>query len=119
MTGPEFPWQPQDEEGPVFKEPWEAQAFSLVVALQQQGCFSWGEWAAALSEAIDRAQQQGDPDLGNTYYRHWLGALEKLAAKKGLADVDAMLARKEQWRSAYLNTPHGEPVRLDSTTLAG
>ena len=40
-----FPAQPTDDDGPVFNEPWEAQAFSLVLALHEKGQFSWDEWA--------------------------------------------------------------------------
>jgi nitrile hydratase accessory protein len=97
---------------PVFAEPWEASAFALAVRLSGEGHFTWGEWAAALSEEIRAAQQQGDSDLGDTYYRHWLRALERLCAERGLvSDVEAH-GRKEAWRRAYLNTPHGKPVSL-------
>ena len=70
-----FPHQPQDDQGPVFNEPWEAQAFALVIALHEQELFSWQEWAGVLNEQIALAQAGGDPDLGNTYYQHWLVAL--------------------------------------------
>ncbi|HYB54701.1 MAG TPA: nitrile hydratase accessory protein, partial [Alphaproteobacteria bacterium] len=46
------------------------------------------------------------------YYRHWLAALERLAAEKGLADRASLLARKEAWAEAYRLTPHGKPVEL-------
>lgn len=110
----DFPLQPRDDEGPVFNEPWEAQAFGLVLALHEQGLFTWPEWAISLSGEISLAQQQGDPDLGNTYYRHWLRALEKIAAAKGLSNFSEMDARADKWRSAYLNTPHGQPIQLDA-----
>jgi nitrile hydratase accessory protein len=70
-----LPFQPHDDEGPVFAEPWQAQAFALAVRLADEGLFTWDEWAAALSAEIARAQEAGDPDLGNTYYQHWLRAL--------------------------------------------
>ena len=35
------PGIPIGSDGPVFCEPWEAQAFSIVLALQQQGIFTW------------------------------------------------------------------------------
>ncbi len=110
----DFPHQPQDEEGPVFKEPWEAQAFALVIALHQQGRFTWPEWAAALSEQIVRAQEAGDPDLGDSYYQHWLAALESLSREKQLASMEEMQRRRSQWRSAYLDTEHGKPVELSA-----
>jgi nitrile hydratase accessory protein len=107
-----IPGIPRDEGGPVFREPWEAQAFALAVALNARGLFTWTEWAAALGEEIKRAQAAGDPDLGNTYYRHWLAALERLVAHKGLTST-AMLARtREAWDRAADRTPHGSPIEL-------
>ena len=81
------PGIPRDAEGPVFREPWEAQAFAMTLALHERGLFSWPEWAATLGEEIKRAQAAGDPDTGETYYRHWLNALERIVAAKGLADM--------------------------------
>lgn len=109
---PDFPLQPRDAEGPVFKEPWQAQAFGLVLALHQQGHFSWEEWATALSEEIKTAQQAGDPDLGDTYYQHWLVALEKITIAKGITRAEEMRERKAEWHDAYIHTPHGKPVEL-------
>lgn len=110
----QFPFQPLDDEGPVFNEPWQAQAFALVVALHEKGLFSWQEWAAVLSDEIRDAQQLGDPDLGNTYYQHWLKALEKISLLKKLSSSDELAERKTQWHSAYLNTPHGKPIVLSA-----
>ncbi len=42
------------------------------------------EWAQRLAEEIQRAQAVGDPDLGDTYYQHWLSALERLGSREGL-----------------------------------
>ena len=102
----------QDTEGPVFAEPWQAQAFALAVKLQDEGLFSAAEWAAALGAEIKAAQARGDPDDGTTYYRHWLAALERLVTEKGLVDRTALETRKDDWTEAYRNTPHGQPVRL-------
>ena len=109
-----FPQQPLEQGEPVFKEPWEAQAFSLVIALHEQGAFSWDEWASALSESIKQDQAAGDPDTGETYYQHWLGALEKLVVAKGLSLPTEMADRKEAWKQSYLATPHGQPIELKS-----
>ncbi len=108
-----LPGQPRDEAGPVFKEPWEAQAFALALELHEAGHFTWSEWAEALGAEIKAAQARGDPDLGDTYYRHWLAALERLAAEKGLVPAGDLAARKAAWRQAFLDTPHGQPVALD------
>src|SRR3954471_5122735 len=80
-----LPGLPCDAEGPVFREPWEAQAFAMALALHRRGVFTWPEWAATLADEITRAQLAGDPDTGETYYRHWLAALERLVGEKGLA----------------------------------
>jgi nitrile hydratase accessory protein len=72
----DLPGLPRDDSGPVFKAPWQAQAFALALALHERGAFTWPEWAAALTAAIRRAQAAGDPDTGDTYYQHWLDALE-------------------------------------------
>ncbi len=107
-----LPGQPAGDAGPVFREPWEAQAFALAVELSQAGHFTWNEWARALSEEIKAAQTAGDPDLGDTYYHHWLAALERLVAEKGLVIPDDMRSRRDAWERAYLDTPHGRPVEL-------
>ena len=111
----ELPRLPRDAGGPVFAEPWEAQAFALAVKLSEQGHFTWKEWAAALAEELKAAEVRGEPDDGSQYYHHWLATLERLVAAKGLTDPSAMLARKEAWAEAYRRTPHGKPVELAQT----
>ena len=103
---------PGDEDGPVFAEGWQAEAFATAHALADAGLFSWGEWVEALSAAIADAQAAGDPDLGDTYYDHWVAALESLCARKGLVDRSTVDAQTMAWHDAYLHTPHGEPVLL-------
>ena len=78
-----LPSLPRDAGGPVFREPWEAQAFAIALALYERGLFTWPEWAATLADEIKRAQMAGDPDTGETYYHHWLAALERLVAREG------------------------------------
>jgi len=103
---------PCDAEGPVFREPWEAQAFAMTLALHARGLFTWPEWAATLGAEIKKAQDLGDPDTGETYYRHWLNALERLISEKGITDR-AMLARyHDAWDHAADRTPHGKPIEL-------
>jgi nitrile hydratase accessory protein len=110
----ELPGLPHDEAGPVFHEPWEAQAFALAVRLSESGYFTWPEWVEVFSQEIKAAQERGDPDLGDTYYQHWLGALERICTEKGLVLQAALKQRKAAWRRAYLNTPHGQPIRLSA-----
>ena len=107
-----LPQIPRDTGGPVFAEPWEAQAFALAVKLSEQGHFTWKEWTAALASELKAAENRGEPDNGSQYYHHWLAALERLVAAKGLTDPDAMRKRKEDWAEAYRRTPHGKPIEL-------
>lgn len=107
-----LPALPRDQDGPVFNEPWEAQAFALAVRLAEAGYFTWSEWVEVLSQEIKTAQERGDPDLGDTYYQHWLNALERLCTAKGLVGREEMCQRQEEWRRAYRHTPHGQPVEL-------
>jgi len=109
----QLPSLPRDDQGsPVFREPWEAQAFAMVVRLHEAGHFTWPEWAAALAEQIRLAQAAGDPDLGDTYYRHWLAALEHVVTVKGMVHSDELAQRKAAWAEAARITPHGAPIEL-------
>jgi nitrile hydratase accessory protein len=115
----DLPALPRDNDGPVFREPWEAQAFALAVRLSEAGCFSRAEWAAALGQEIRAARERGDPDPGTTYYQHWLRALERLCVEKGLVTGPDVQRRTEAWRQAYLHTPHGRPVELSTAERGG
>ena len=108
----EVPSIPRDEGGPVFRAPWEAHAFAMALTLHQRGVFTWPEWAAALAEEIKRAQVAGDPDTGDTYYRHWLATLEKLVAQKGVTSMDMLHRYRDAWDHAADRTPHGKPIEL-------
>ena len=107
-----LPPLPRDEEGPVFAEPWQAQAFALAVKLSEQGYFTWKEWSHALGDELSAAAARGEPDDGSRYYHHWVAALERLVTEKGLTDSPTLLERQEAWTDAYRHTPHGEPVAL-------
>lgn len=106
------PGIPCGAEGPVFNEPWEAQAFAMAVTLQERGLFTWGEWATLLGEEIGKAQAAGDPDTGATYYHHWLATLERIVLQKGVTNADTLLRTKSAWDHAADRTPHGEPIEL-------
>ncbi len=106
------PSLPRGPDGLVFRAPWEAHAFAMALALHECGLFTWAEWAATLADEIKRAQQAGDPDTGDTYYRHWLAALERLAAEKAVADPAALARMRAAWRRAAARTPHGAPISL-------
>jgi nitrile hydratase accessory protein len=114
-----LPGIPRGPEGPVFREPWEAQAFAMAMALHERGLFSWGEWTAVLGDEIKRAQAKGDPDTGETYYRHWLAALERIVGEKGVTDAATLRRYREAWDHAADRTPHGEPIELEPRDFAG
>ena len=97
---------PKDDEGPVFAEPWEAQAFAMAVKLNEAGVFQWGEWAETLG-----AELKAHPE--RPYYESWLAALEKLVEAKGVMTGAERLARVEDWDRAAKATPHGQPITLN------
>jgi len=102
----------RDEDAPVFRAPWEAQAFAMTVKLHEAGHFTWQEWAARLGAELAAARDRGEPDDGSHYYHHWLAALEKLVAEKGLLTSEQLAARKDEWERAARETPHGNPIEL-------
>jgi len=108
----EVPGIPHDTDGPVFSEPWQAQAFAMALALHERGLFTWSEWATALAAEIKRAQGLGDPDTGETYYSHWLATLEKLVAEKGVTTAENLHRYRDAWDHAADRTPHGAPIEL-------
>jgi len=114
MEALSMPGLPQDAGGPIFNEPWEAKAFAMTLRLHERGLFTWPEWAQALSRQLTHAQGHGDPDLGDTYYQHWLAALETLVAAKGAASAEDLERCAQAWREAAEHTPHGQPIVLSS-----
>lgn len=108
----ELPGLPGDDAGPVFKSPWEAHAFALALTLHERGTFTWKEWAQALSEVIADVRRRGEPDTGEDYYRHWLTALERMVAQKGIVTEALLQQRRRQWDEAARRTPHGQPIAL-------
>ena len=109
---------PRDSDGPVFREPWEAQAFAMALALHERGLFTWPEWAAMLAAEIKRAQQAGDPDTGETYYHHWLNALERMVTDKGITDAETLRRYHDAWDHAADRTLHGLPIELKPEDIA-
>ncbi|MGH8516972.1 MAG: nitrile hydratase accessory protein [Panacagrimonas sp.] len=107
---------PRDLEGPVFREPWEAQAFALVVQLHRRGVFTWTEWADALSGEIAAVKRRGEADTGIDYYRHWLAALEHLLEHKGIAGEARLRQRREEllanWPSGHDHVARRDPVAI-------
>ena len=112
-----IPGIPRGPDGPVFRAPWEAHAFAMAVALHDAGVFAWGEWAATLGDEIKKAQAAGDPDTGATYYHHWLAALERIVAEKGVTTAAALARYRHGWSHAAARTPHGQPIALTAKDL--
>jgi nitrile hydratase accessory protein len=110
---------PRDAEGPVFREPWEAQAFAMALMLHERGVFTWNEWAETLGAEIKRAQAAGDPDTGETYYHHWLATLERLVAAKGVTTPEILHRTRDAWDHAADRTPHGRPIELRAEDFEG
>ena len=108
--------QPRDADGPVFTEPWQAEAFAMTVRLHEAGCFTWTEWATTLADVLREARARGEVDDGSRYYDHWLVALERLITAKRVLDAADLVRRKADWAEAYRRTPHGRPVELRSTS---
>jgi len=106
-----LPALPRDDEGPVFKAPWEAQAFAMTLSLHAAGAFTWREWADALAAELSAAAH-GEVDDGSHYYEHWLTALEMLVAKKGVVPEQELERRMDEWDAAVRATPHGKPIEL-------
>ena len=96
---------PKDQDGPVFAEPWEAQAFAMAVKLNEAGVFQWSEWAETLG-----AELKAQPE--RPYYESWLAALEKLVEGKGVMTEEERRARVGDWERAAKATPHGQPIVL-------
>src|ERR1700691_3717440 len=109
---------PQDADGPVFRAPWEAEAFALALQLNARGLFTWKEWATTLGDEIRKAQAAGDPDTGETYYHHWLATLERIVAEKGLTDARTLARTRDAWERACGRTPHGTPIELRTDDFA-
>ena len=107
-----LPRIPRDDEGPVFRAPWEAQAFAMAVMLHERGHFTWKEWAGRLADEIAAATGRGEIDDGKRYYHYWLAALEKLVADKRIVLADELRARRDAWEEAARTTPHGQPIVL-------
>ncbi len=99
---------------PKFEEPWHADVFALTMELSDNGHFSWVEWTATLGSHLQAAAESGGPGDGSNYYDVWLDALEELLVKKKFVSPDDMTVMRDAWVSAYLETPHGAPVRLDA-----
>ena len=96
----------------MFREPWEAQAFAMALALHERGVFSWPEWATMLATELKDAHGTDDADTDENYYHHWLAALERLLTEKGVTDSRMLARYRNAWRRATGRSPHGTPIEL-------
>lgn len=110
---------PRDADSPVFREPWEARAFAMALALNEGGLFTWDEWATTLGDEIRKSQAAGDPDTGHSYYRHWLATLERIVAEKGVTSAQMLARYHDAWDHAAERTPHGMPIELQPEDFGG
>jgi nitrile hydratase accessory protein len=101
-----------EQDGPVFVEPWHAELFAITHAMASDGVFSWADWAGHFAMALKSADESGAPKDGSAYYDIWLAAFEDFLIANGLADATGLANRKNAWTEAYLSTPHGEPVEI-------
>jgi nitrile hydratase accessory protein len=109
---PEMVQLPRDETGPVFDRPWQAQAFAVTVELYKSNLFTWPEWVDVFSAEIKASPAMPGESVNDAYYRQWMSALEKMVASRKLVEEADLLARKQEWHQAYVNTPHGQPILL-------
>ena len=107
-----IPGLPRDPGGPVFRAPWQAQAFAMTLALYERGLFTWTEWAHALALRIQASPARAGEDAADAYYRQWLEALEEVVAAKGAASLPELQRYQQAWDHAADRTPHGQPIEL-------
>lgn len=74
----------------VFQSPWEARAFGLAVALNEQEIYEWREFSAELAATISAAEQNNDPA---NYYARWVASLAELVIARGLISREQLDAR--------------------------
>ncbi|PCJ05242.1 MAG: nitrile hydratase accessory protein [Rhodobacteraceae bacterium] len=97
---------------PVFQQPWHAQVFALTISLNEIGRFSWPEWVARFSDVLAQHGLDKDLDGGDDYFTAWLATLEAILAEDGAAPAPEVDRLRDDWERAYLDTPHGDVVRL-------
>lgn len=120
MTLPDTPLGPlQRRDGePVFDEQWQAQVLGMADILVNSGVIAAEDWAKTLGAALERRNADGAQDSTEIYYQSVLDALQTLLLAEGQASAAEIDTREEQWRQAYLNTPHGQPVEIQTSSGA-
>ena len=105
---------PVGPEDVVFDEPWQAQVLAMADLLIQSNQLSATDWSNTLGEQLKITQDvtDGDQDAKENYYQAALNALMQLIDNKTIISHNQLHNREEDWRNAYLSTPHGKPVVL-------
>ena len=102
----------------MFAEQWHAEVVALVEVLVTEGKLDATDWSSALGAELDKRATEGAPDDDVTYYQAFLATLERLLASAEAVTKSDVDRRMEDWRRAYLNTPHGHPVVLEGAGQA-
>jgi len=103
----------EDYVDPVFEEVWHAKLFAVTVYLNQNGYFSWHDWVVNFGKFLHARGLEQPQNGGNDYFMAWFDALEDFLYQKGITDLDDLSNLEQEWRDAYLSTPHGTPVFVE------
>ncbi len=98
---------------PAFAELWQAQVLAMADLLIQSGQISATNWSETLGKQL--AIKQAEKDTQENYYQAVLAALTELTEARNIISVNQLEQREEDWKKAYLSTPHGQPVLLKSS----
>lgn len=93
---------------PDFDEGWQAQAYAMGQVLIESGKVDAATWGKVLGAHIRRRLADGAADNLENYFESVTATVETVLN----VPSDELTALIEAWRTAYLETPHGNPVRL-------
>ncbi len=96
-----------------FDETWHAEILGIAEMLIQKGRTTREKWADTLGVELKVAKQSRRPDNTNTYYECVLQSVEIILTEQRDITQNEISIRQEEWRSAYVHTPHGQPVNLE------
>ena len=88
----------------IFQTPWEARAFGIAVALNENGTYIWRDFSQGLAAETAAAESQG---TASSYYERWLETLEKLIVAKGLLSPQQIEKRTAEYVSGAHDDQHG------------
>ena len=97
---------------PAFEEPWHAQVFAITVALNEAGVFQWTDWASRFGATLKQHGLNRDLNGGSDYFQAWIETLEDFLADQKIALPYDLEVLKSAWTQAYLQTQHGQPVKI-------